>query len=120
MDKTLNARSNLNECAVVSDDNNLTLNVVSNLELWVESIPWVRSELLQTKGDALLVVVEVEDNDIDLLVESYYLVRIAYAAPREVCDMDESVNTTEVNEYTVRGDVLDSTFENLTLLKLAV
>ena len=44
--------------------------------------------------------------------------RIAYAAPREVCDMDESVNTTEVNKYTVRGDVLDGTLEDLTFLKL--
>ncbi len=45
--------------------------------------------------------------------------RIAYAAPREVCDVDESVNTAEVNEYTVRSDVLDSTFKNLTLLQFA-
>ena len=32
--------------------------------------------------------------------------------------MNESVNTTEVNEYTVRGDVLDSTLKDLTLLKM--
>ena len=78
----------------------------------------MRSELLQTEGDATLLVVEVEDHDIDLLVELHHLVGIVDAAPREVCDVDESVNTTEVNEYTVRGDVLDSTFEDLTLLEL--
>ena len=43
---------------------------------------------------------------------------IVNAAPREVCDVDESVNTAEVDEYTVRGDVLDHTLENLTLLQL--
>ena len=32
--------------------------------------------------------------------------------------MDESVNTTKVNEYTVRCDILNSTLEYLTLLKL--
>ena len=32
--------------------------------------------------------------------------------------MDESVNTTEVNEYAVRSDVLNSTLEDLTLLEL--
>ena len=33
--------------------------------------------------------------------------------------MDETVNATEVNEYTVVGDVLDGTLKYLTLLKLA-
>ena len=79
----------------------------------------MRSELLQTEGNALLLVVEVEDYDIDLLVELYYLVGIIYAAPRQVGDVDESVNTAQVNEYTVRSDVLNDTFENLTLLQLA-
>ncbi len=77
------------------------------------------SELLQTEGNTLLLVVEVENNNIDLLVELNYLMRIVYAAPRKVGDMDESVNTAEVNEYTVRSDVLNGTFEDLTLLKLA-
>ena len=76
------------------------------------------SELLQTESDAVLFVVEVEDNHVDLLVELNHLVRIIYAAPREVGDMDESVNTTEVNEYAVRSDVLNSTLEDLTLLEL--
>ncbi len=119
VDQAFNARSNLNECTVVGDDNNLTLHVVTHLELAVESIPRMRSELLQTESDALLLVIEVEDNDIDLLVEGNNLVRIAYAAPRKVGDVDESVNTAEVNEYTVRSDVLDGTFENLTLFELA-
>ena len=67
----------------------------------------MRSELLQTEGNALLLVVEVEDNDIDLLVEFDNLVWIVYAAPRQVGDVDESVNTAQVNEYTVRSDVLN-------------
>ena len=31
--------------------------------------------------------------------------------------MDESVDSAEVDEYTVRGDVLDRTFANLTFLE---
>ena len=79
----------------------------------------MRSELLQTESNALLLIVEVEDNNIDLLVELNNLMRIVYAAPREIGDVDESVNTAQVNEYTVRSDVLNDTFEDLTLLKLA-
>ena len=79
----------------------------------------MRSELLETKSDTLLLIVEVKDNDVDLLVKLDDLLRIAYAAPAEVCDMDKTVNTAQVNEYTVRGDVLDGTLKYLTLLKLA-
>ena len=78
----------------------------------------MRGELLQTEGYALLLLVEVEDNDIDLLVELHHLVRIAHAAPREVGDVDESVNTTEIDEDAVGRDVLDSTLQNLTLLQV--
>ena len=41
------------------------------------------------------------------------------AAPAEVCDVDETVNTAEVNEYTVVGDVLNLSFEYLSLLEFA-
>ena len=59
-----------------------------------ECMVW--SELLQTESDTLLLLIEVEDNNVDLLVERYNLVWIAYAAPREVCDYGAS------EEYKVR------------------
>ena len=118
MDKTFYARCYFYECTVVSDNDNLTLDAVTNLDVWIECIPWMWGELLETKSDTLLLVIEVENNDLDLLVKFYHLVWIAYAAPREVCDMYKTVNTAQVNEYTVRSDVLNNTFINLTLLKL--
>ena len=84
VDQTLNARLDLDEGTVVGHDDNLALDMVADLEVLVEAIPWVRGELLQTEGNALLLLVEVEDNDIDLLIKLHYLVRIAHAAPREV------------------------------------
>ena len=119
VDKTLYAGSNLNECTVVGHNNNLTLYAVANLQLAVQSIPGMRSQLLQTESDTLLLVVEVQNNNVDLLVELNNLAGIAYAAPAQVGDVDQTVNTAEVNEYTVRSDVLDGTLEYLTLLQLA-
>ena len=82
------------------------MNLVTNLEVWIEGIPWMWSKLLESESDALLLVVEVEDNDVELLVELNDFLRIAYAAPREVCDMDESVNTFfDFNEYTEVSEV---------------
>ena len=119
VDETLYAGLNLYECAVVSDDHDLTLDDVANLEVGIESIPGMRAELLETESDALLGVVEVEDDDIDLLVELDNLFGMADAAPGEVGNVDESVHSAEVHEYTVRADVLDGSLEYLTLLETA-
>ena len=73
--------------------------------------------MLQTEGDAALLVVEVKDYDVDLLVEGNDFVRIADAAPAEVGDVDESIYATQIDEYAVGGDILDRTFENLTFLE---
>ena len=118
VDEAFYARSNLNECTVVGHDNHLALYLVAGLEVGIESVPGMGLELLETEGDALLLVVEVEDNDIELLVELDNLAGIADAAPREVGDMDEAVYAAKVDEYTIGRDVLDGTFEHLTLLEL--
>ena len=119
MDQTLYARSDFDECTVVSHNDNFTLHFVTNLQVWIQSIPWVRSQLLQTKSDAFLFVIEVKDNDVDLLIELNHFMRIAYAAPRKVGDVDQTVYATQVDEHTVRGDILDSTFEYLAFFQFA-
>ncbi len=43
---------------------------------------------------------------------------MAYAAPRKVGDVDKTVNASEVDEYTVSGDVLNDTLEHLTSFEL--
>ena len=120
MDKTLNTWLNLYECAVVSDENYLTLNLVTYLEVCIECLPRVLAKLLETESDTLLRLIEVEDNDVDLLVESNNFLWVVDTSPREVCDVDKSVYATEVNEYTVTSDVLDCTLEYLTLLSCAI
>ena len=78
----------------------------------------MRRELLQAKRDALLLFVEVEDNDVELLVELNDFVRIVYATPRKVCDVDQAIYAAQVDEYAVRSDVLNRTFEHLAFLQL--
>ena len=118
MNQTFYTRCNFNECSVIGDDNNLTLNVVAHIEALVESIPRMGSELLKTQCNAAFLVVEVENNHVYLLIQANHFVRIAYAAPRKVGNVDKSVNTTEVDEYAVGGDVLNRTFKDLSFFKL--
>ena len=81
MDKSLYAWLNLNECTVVSDKNNLTLNLVTNPKVSVKSVPRVLSKLLETKSDSLLRLIEVENNDVDLLVESNNFLWVVDTSP---------------------------------------
>ena len=119
MDEAFNAGHDLDKGTVVGDDDDLALDVVTLLEVRVEGIPGVRSELLETEGDAALGLVEVEYDNVDLLVELDNLLGVVDAAPAEVGDVDEAIHAAEVDEDTVGGDVLDDTLEHLTLLEMA-
>ena len=70
-------------------------------------------ELLETEGDTFLLVVEVEDNHVELLVEADNFFGVVYAAPRKVCDVYETVDTTQVDEYTVGSDVFNGSLKHL-------
>ena len=109
----------LHECAVISHNDNLTVHLVAYLEVRIKCIPRVRSQLLETESDTFLLLIEVEDNDVDLLVELQELVRVVNASPAEVGDVDKTIHASEVDEDTVVGDVLNRTFEYLTLLEFA-
>ena len=101
VDKTFYARSDFNECTVVSHNDNFTLNFVTNFEVSVESIPGMGLELFETESVAFLFGMEVEDNNVEFLVELYHFCGVVYAAPREVGDVDKTVYATKVDEYTI-------------------
>ncbi len=119
VNETLYAFCDLNECTVVSHYDYLTVYFVAYFQVRIQCIPWMRSQLLQAQSDTFLLLVEVKNNNVDLLVELYELVRVVNATPAEVGDMDKTVNTTEVDEYAVVGDVLNGTLKYLSFLEFA-
>ena len=119
MDKTFHTGHDLHKSAVVSDDDHFTFDLVTNLQIGIEFLPRLRSELFETQGDTFLTFFEVEDNDVDLLVELNHFGRMVDTAPREVGDVDKAVQTAEIDECTVRNNVLDSTFEDLSDFEFA-
>ncbi len=42
--------------------------MVAHLECLVQIVPWMGLQLFETEGDALLLVVEVDDYDLDVLI----------------------------------------------------
>ena len=75
------------------------------------------SQLLDAERNSLAVIVKVENNHIEALVDLDHFLWVADSAPAEVGDVHQTVYATKVHEYTVAGDVLDHTFEYLTLLQ---
>ena len=43
---------------------------------------------------------------------------MVHTAPAQVGDVDQAVYAAQVDEYAVRGDVLDGTFEDLAFFEL--
>ena len=70
VDETFYARSHFDECTVVSEDDDLTLDLITHLKVSVEAIPRMWLELLEAKSDTLLSFVELKDNDIERLIKS--------------------------------------------------
>ena len=101
MDETFNTGEDFDECTIVGHNDNLTLNFVAHFEVGGKSIPGMGLELFETEGDALFLLIVVDNNNLEFLVERNNLFGVVYATPREVCDVDKTVNTTEVDEYTV-------------------
>ena len=117
MDQAFYTRSNLNESPVISHNHYFTLHTVTHFQVCTQSIPRMRSQLFQTKSYTFLLVIEVKNNNVQLLIQLNDLVRVVYAAPRKVGNVDQSVYTAQVNEYSVRGDIFNSTFKYLSFFQ---
>src|SRR6266446_315604 len=68
--------------------------------------PWIRLQLLQTERDALLFFVELEDDDVQLLLRLYHVRRMLDAAPAQVREVQQAVDSTEIDESAVLRHVL--------------
>ena len=57
-------------------------------------------------------------HDVQLLVQGQHFARVSDAAPRDVRDVQQTVDTAEVDEHAEVGHVLDVAFQNLTFLEV--
>src|SRR5207302_2044470 len=74
-------------------------------------------ELLHAERDALRLGVEADDLNLDVLPDIQSLGGVIDATPRDVGDMQQSVDAAEIDKSAVIGDVLDDAVEDLALLE---
>ena len=119
VDKTLNAITKVNEGTKGDELRNGALNNSVNGELGNENAPWILSGLLETKGDALTVQVNVQDLDLNFLTNLNDLRRVIDVVPRKLGDVNQTIDATKVNEGTKLNDGRNGTLELHANLKLA-
>ena len=75
-------------------------------------------ELLDAERDAVRLVVDLDDLDLDGLADVDDLGRVVDAPPRHVGDVQEAVDAAEIDEGAVLGDVLDHAVDDLALFEV--
>ncbi len=63
--------------------------------------------------------VDLDDLHLDRLADGKDLGGVVHTAPCHVCDVQQAVNTAQINERTVFGDVLDHAVNGLTFGQVA-
>src|SRR5581483_5323043 len=89
------------------------------LVLVEDALPRVLLGLLQAQGDALPVAVDVEHLDPHGVADRDHLGGMVDVAPGELRDVDQAVDSVQVNEGTEVDDVRDLALDHLTGLEAA-
>ena len=118
MDQAFDARLQFDERAVIGDVRDAALEPRVDRVAGGDALPRIGEELLDAERDAVRLVVDLDDLDLDRLADGHDLGRMVHAAPRHVGDVEQAVDAAEIDERTVFGDVLDDAVDDLTLFEV--
>ena len=117
MDQAFDARLQLDEGAVIGDVGDAALEARAGRVFELDALPRIGLELLHAERDALRLGVEADDLHLHALADMQRLGRMVDAAPRDVGDVQQTVDAAEIDERAVIGDVLDDAVEDLAFLE---
>ena len=113
MDQALNAGLKLHECTVIGDVR-YPAGIFGVARIFrAHAFPRISFKLLHAERNTLGLRVEANNLNLDALADLQGVSRVVDAAPRNVGDMQQSIDTTQVNECTVVGDILNHAVQNL-------
>ena len=115
VDQAFDARLQLDECAVVGDVGHAARVDGVQRVLRLDRVPRIFLELLHAQADAVGFLVDLDDLDLDGLADRQDLGGVVDAAPGHVGDVQQAVDTAQVDEGAVFGDVLDHAVDRLAL-----
>src|SRR5581483_10957578 len=108
----LDARLDFHERAVVGEIGNLAEQAGARRVAAREADPWILAQLFEAEGDAVLLLVELQDFCRDLVADVDHFRRMFDPSPREVGNVQQAVDSAQIDESTVVRDVLDYTLHD--------
>ena len=118
MDQALDPRHQLNKGTVVGDVGDAAVELGANREFRCHRLPWIGFQLLHAQRDTLGFAVELDHLYFDRLTHGQHFGRVVDAAPRNIRDVQQAIDTAEVDEGAVVGDILDHTLQNAAFFKV--
>src|ERR1700761_1103304 len=118
VDQAFDARLEFDERAVVGDVGDAAVEARVERILGLDALPRIVEQLLHAERDTVGLVVDLDDLDLHRLTDGQHLGRMVDTTPRNIGDVQQTVDAAEVNERTVIGDVLDDAVDHLTLFEV--
>src|SRR5438445_3500328 len=118
VDQAFDARLQLDERAVVGDVGDAAGKARVQRILRLDPLPRIVQQLLHAERNAVGLVVDLDDLDLDRLADGQDLGRVIDPAPGDIGDVQQAIDAAEVDERTVIGDVLDHAVDHLALFEV--
>src|SRR5215469_3771199 len=118
VNEAFNSLLQLDERAVIGDRENASMDACAHRVALRGIEPGVRRELLKAERDALLILVELEHLDLNLVADVDQVAGMREASPAHVGDVQQAVDSAEVNERAVVGQVLHGAGKHRSLPEL--
>src|SRR5450631_1262524 len=118
VDQSFNALLQFDERSVVGDADHASVDVRAHGVAVLCIQPWIGRELFKAERDALLVLVVLQDLHLNLVADVDQVARVRQTSPRHVGNVQQTVDSTHINERTVLGQVLDDAGEDATFFEV--
>jgi len=117
VNQTFNTWLNLNKCTVIGYRNYFTVDFGTFQNISSQVIPWVRSQLLQSQRNTLLQIIVIQNNHLDTIIQLQHLFWVVDTTPRDICNVQQTIDTAQIYEHTERSHVFHNTFQYLSFFQ---
>ena len=118
VNQTFNTVFKLYKCAVIGNVGYFAFVNLADFVFAFDIGPGIGFKLFHTQTDALGVFVEFDNLNFNSLADRQNFCRMIDTAPRNIGNVQQTVNTAQINKCTVIGNIFDNTFQNGAFFKV--
>ncbi len=82
VNKSFNTLIDFNKRTVVCHYHNFSFHNITNLQLWIECIPWMGCKLFYTKGNTFFILIKIENYNVYFFVKRHNFFWMLDTSPR--------------------------------------